>query len=107
MGQKGEGYPTQSPTKPKFKQNRQYLGQKSLRMEHKCFEFFNPCSKQATKFKVKQDQEQGDQIQVISDNLKTETTTVHIDVLRFVLGNYIILEKIVNSMGLESFIPED
>ena len=76
-------------------------------MEHKCFEFFNPCSKPATKFKVKQDQEQGDQIQVISDNLKTETTTVHIDVLCFALGNYIILEKIVNSMGLESFIPED
>ena len=49
----------------------------------------------------KQDQEQEDQIQVISDNVKTETTTVHIDGLRFALGNDIIMENIVNSMDLE------
>ena len=49
----------------------------------------------------KQDQEQEDQIQVLSENVKTETTTVHIDGLRFALGNDIIMENIVNSLGLE------
>ena len=39
----------------------------------------------------------------ISDNvkMKTDTNTVHIDVLLFALGNDIIMENIVNSMGLE------
>ena len=49
----------------------------------------------------KQDQEQEDQIQVLSGNVKTETTTVHIDGLRFALGNDIIMENIDNSLGLE------
>ena len=49
----------------------------------------------------KQDKDQEDPIQVISDKVKMETTTVHIDVLRFALGNDIIMENIVNSLGLE------
>ena len=49
----------------------------------------------------KQGQDEEDQIQVISDNVKTETTTVPIDGLRFALENDIIMENVINSMDLE------
>ena len=45
--------------------------------------------------------ESTDQIQETSDNVKNENNTVHIDVLRFALGNDIIMENIVNSMDHE------
>ena len=50
-----------------------------------------------------EEKESKDQIEVISDNVKKETDTnpVHMDVLCFTLGNGIIMENIVNSMGLE------
>ena len=65
-------------------------------MDQKFFEFFT----QEDKIK---ENKSTDQIQVISDNvkMKTDTNTVHLDVLHFALGNDIIMENIVDSMGLE------
>ena len=78
---------------PRSKEITTYLKQQSPRMEWKKFcKFFA----QANKIKESDSTDQYEE-----DNSKVENNTVNIDVLRFALGNDIIMENIVNSMGLE------